>query len=97
MTSFPPIPVPLETSAAQFDDLFPRACQRAGVRHSLAVEPYTPKLPLAAADLAEVVRLYRLRNSEVEDSRSSINELVSSGSQESVTRSPVASTRVSAS
>lgn len=36
MTSFPPIPDPLEAYAAQFDDLFPRASQREGFRQYLA-------------------------------------------------------------
>ena len=36
MTPFPPIPDPLETYAAQFDDLFPRASQRDGFRQYLA-------------------------------------------------------------
>lgn len=36
MTPFPPIPDPLEQSAAQFDDLFTRANQRAGFRQYLA-------------------------------------------------------------
>jgi SRSO17 transposase len=36
MMSFPPIPEPLETYAAPFDDLFPRASQRAGFRQYLA-------------------------------------------------------------
>jgi hypothetical protein len=36
MTPFPPIPAPLETYAAQFDDLFPRASQRAAFRQYLA-------------------------------------------------------------
>ena len=36
MTPFPPIPAPLETYAAQFDDLFSRANQRMGFRQYLA-------------------------------------------------------------
>ena len=36
MTPFPPIPDPLEAYAAQFDDLFSRANQRAGFRQYLA-------------------------------------------------------------
>jgi len=36
MPEFPPIPMPLETYAAQFDDLLPRASQRAGFRQYLA-------------------------------------------------------------
>jgi hypothetical protein len=36
MPGFPPIPEPLETYAAQFDDLFPRASQREGFRQYLA-------------------------------------------------------------
>ena len=36
MTLFPPIPVPLETYAAQFDDLFSRASQRQAFRQYLA-------------------------------------------------------------
>lgn len=36
MTSFPPIPEPLEAYAAQFDDLFSRASQRQAVRQYLA-------------------------------------------------------------
>ena len=36
MPLFPPIPAPLETYAAQFDDLFPRASQRAAFRQYLA-------------------------------------------------------------
>jgi hypothetical protein len=36
MPAVPPIPVPLETYAAQFDDLFTRANQREGFRHYLA-------------------------------------------------------------
>ena len=35
MPGFPPIPAPLETYAAQFDDLFPRASQRAAFRQYL--------------------------------------------------------------
>ena len=36
MPAFPPLPDPLEAYAAQFDDLFPRANQRAGFRQYLA-------------------------------------------------------------
>ena len=36
MPACPPIPDPLETYAAQFDDLFTRANQRAGFRQYLA-------------------------------------------------------------
>jgi DDE superfamily endonuclease len=36
MPGFPPIPEPLETYAAQFDDLFPRSSQRAAFRQYLA-------------------------------------------------------------
>jgi hypothetical protein len=36
MSPCPPIPAPLETDAAQFDDLFTRASQRQAVRQSLA-------------------------------------------------------------
>ena len=36
MPGFPPIPDPLDAYAAQFDDLFPRASQRAGFRQYLA-------------------------------------------------------------
>ena len=36
MAAFPPIPLPLETYAARFDDLFSRASQRAGFRQYLA-------------------------------------------------------------
>lgn len=36
MPTFPPIPEPLEVYAAQLDDLFPRAKQRAGVRQYFA-------------------------------------------------------------
>src|SRR5215212_2434894 len=36
MTLFPPIPAPLETYAAQFDDLFSRASQRQAFRQYLA-------------------------------------------------------------
>lgn len=36
MTSFPPIPAPLEAYATQFDDLFSRASQRAAFRQYLA-------------------------------------------------------------
>ncbi len=36
MAAFPPIPAPLEQSAAQFDDLFTRASQRAAFRQYLA-------------------------------------------------------------
>jgi SRSO17 transposase len=36
MTSFPPIPAPLERYAAHFDELFCRANQRMGFRHYLA-------------------------------------------------------------
>src|SRR6187401_258049 len=36
MTPFPPIPVPLETYAAHFDDLFSRATQRQAFRQYLA-------------------------------------------------------------
>ena len=62
MTPFPPIPVPLETYAAQFDDLLTRSSQRAAFRQYLAgllLPAERPKTLTALANAEPVIGAQR--------------------------------------